>query len=105
APDLVARIKPPRGRSFPSGHAANNFAMAAVCAAFFRRWGWLLFLPAFLVSYSRVYVGSHWPLDVVVSCLLGVGVGLLAVVAIEAFWRRWGGRWIPPLHAKYPAPL
>ena len=42
----VARIRPPRGNSFPSAHAANNFAVAAVCAAFFRRWGWLLFLPA-----------------------------------------------------------
>jgi len=101
----VARIRPPRGSSFPSAHAANNFAVAAVCAVFFRRWGWLLFLPAILVSYSRVYVGSHWPLDVVVSCLLGAGVGLLVVVAVEAFWRRWGGRCIPLLHAKHPSLL
>ena len=101
----VARIRPPRGSSFPSAHAANNFAVAAVCAAFFRRWGWLLFLPAILVSYSRVYVGSHWPLDVVVSCLLGAGIGLLVVVAVEAFWRRWGGRCIPLLHAKHPSLL
>jgi undecaprenyl-diphosphatase len=101
----VARIRPPRGSSFPSGHAANNFAMAAVCAAFFRRWGWLMFLPAVLVSYSRIYVGSHWPLDVVVSCLLGAGVGLLLVAAVEALWRHWGGRCVPLLHAKHPSLL
>jgi undecaprenyl-diphosphatase len=101
----VARIRPPRGNSFPSAHAANNFAAAAVCAAFFRRWGWLLFLPAILVSYSRVYVGSHWPLDVVVSSLLGLGIGLLVVAAVEAFWRRWGGRCIPVLHSKHPSLL
>lgn len=101
----VARIRPPRGSSFPSAHAANNFAVAAVCAVFFRRWGWLLFLPAVLVSYSRIYVGSHWPLDVVVSCLLGMGVGLLTVVAVEALWRRWGGSCVPRLHTRHPSLL
>jgi undecaprenyl-diphosphatase len=101
----VARIRPPRGYSFPSAHAANNFAVAAVCAAFFRKWGWLLFLPAILVSYSRVYVGSHWPLDVLVSSLLGLGIGFLVVVAVEGFWRRWGGRCLPWLHAKHPSLL
>jgi undecaprenyl-diphosphatase len=101
----VARIRPPRGNSFPSAHAANNFAVAAVCAAFFRRWGWLLLLPAGLVAYSRVYVGSHWQLDVVVSSLLGLGIGLLVVAAIEALWRRWGGRCTPAWHAKHPSLL
>ena len=101
----VARIRPPRGSSFPSAHAANNFAVAVVCAVFFRRWGWLLFLPAILVAYSRVYVGSHWPLDVIVSCFLGAGVGLFVVVIVEAFWRRWGGRCIPLLHEKHPSLL
>jgi undecaprenyl-diphosphatase len=76
-----------------------------VCVVFFRRWGWLLFLPAVLVSYSRVYVGSHWPLDVLVSGLLGVGVGLLTVVAVEASWRRWGGVWVPGLHTRHPSLL
>jgi undecaprenyl-diphosphatase len=101
----AARIRPPRGSSFPSAHAANNFAVAVVCAVFFRKWGWLLFLPAILVSYSRIYVGSHWPLDVLVSCLLGMGVGLLVVVSIEALWRRWGESWVPRLHARYPSLL
>jgi undecaprenyl-diphosphatase len=101
----VARIRPPRGNSFPSAHAANNFAVAAVCAVFFRRWGWLLFLPAVLVSYSRVYVGSHWPLDILVSCLLGLGVGFLVVVSVEALWRRWGGSCLPQLHTRHPSLL
>ena len=101
----TARIRPSRGNSFPSAHSANTFAVAAVCTVFFRRWGWLLFLPALLVSYSRVYVGSHWPLDVVVSALLGIGIGLLLVVFVEALWRRWGRRCIPALHAKHPSLL
>jgi undecaprenyl-diphosphatase len=99
------RIRPRHGKSFPSAHAANNFAVATVCAVFFRRWGWLLFLPAILVAYSRVYVGSHWPLDVLVSCLLGLGIGLLVIVGVEALWRRWGKSWLPRLHTAYPSLL
>lgn len=98
-------ICPPHGNSFPSGHAANNFALATVLALFYRRWGWLAFLPASLVSYSRIYVGSHWPLDVLVSCLLGTGIALLVVAAIELGWRRWGRRWLPAWHASHPSLL
>lgn len=101
----VTRIQAPHGNSFPSGHAANNFAVAAVCAVFFRRWGWLLFIPATLVAYSRVYVGSHWPLDVVVSCLIGAGIGLLTAVILEAAWRRYGANWIPRWHERHPSLL
>ena len=71
----------------------------------FSTMGMALFFPAILVAYSRVYVGSHWPLDVLVSCLLGLGIGLLVVVGVEAVWRRWGGLWLPRLHTGYPSLL
>lgn len=96
-------IRPPGGNSFPSGHASNNFAMATVVAVFYRRWGWLAFLPAALVSYSRIYVGSHWPLDVLVSCFLGAGIAFFVVAALDASWRKWGRRWFPALHARHPS--
>lgn len=101
----VARIQAPHGNSFPSGHAANNFAVAAVCAVFFRRWGWVIFLPATLVAYSRIYVGSHWPLDVAVSCLIGAGIGILTATAMEALWRRKGQQWLPRWHETHPSLL
>ena len=94
--------RPMRGNSFPSGHAANNFAMATVVALFYRRWGWLAFLPASIVAYSRIYVGSHWPADVLVSCFLGAGTALAVVAGLAAVWRNWGGRWFPSWHAKHP---
>jgi len=100
-----ARIQSVGGNSFPSGHAANNFAVAAVATVFFRRWGWLVFISAALVSYSRVYVGSHWPLDVLVSALIGSGIGTLTAVALESLWRRWGEKWLPWLHEKHPSLL
>lgn len=83
------RIQPPTGRSFPSGHAANNFVVAVCVALFYRRWGWVAFLPATLVAYSRVYTGVHWPSDVVISAFLGTGTAILVVAACEWVWRKY----------------
>jgi len=46
------------GRSFPSNHASNTATAAMVAAMFFRRRGWLAFVPALLVGYSRIYTGA-----------------------------------------------
>jgi len=94
---------PARGNSFPSGHASNNFALATVVMLFYRRWGWLAFVPAALVSYSRIYVGSHWPMDVLVSCFLGAGIAFLVASGLESCWRRWGAKMLPALHAAHPS--
>lgn len=96
-------IRPSQGNSFPSGHASNNFALATVVAVFYRRRGWLAFVPASIVAYSRIYVGSHWPLDVLVSCFLGAGIAFLVMAAMEGCWRRWGKRCLPPLYSAHPS--
>lgn len=62
--------------SFPSGHAASSFAAATVFAfAVRRRWPYLVL--ASLIALSRIYVGVHYPLDIVGGTLLGVGLGIL----------------------------
>jgi len=85
----------PHGHSFPSGHTINNFSAATVLALFYRRRGWLYFIPASAVGYSRIYVGAHWPSDVLISAILGVGQTLLLLTAIEWTWRKYAGRWMP----------
>lgn len=101
----VTRILPPHGNSFPSGHASNNFAFATVCFCFYRRFGWLAFLPAALVSYSRIYVGAHWPVDILVSAFIGAGIALLTVAALEALWRKFAPRLLPGLSSRHPSLL
>ena len=65
--------------SYFSAHAANSFAFASFFALLFKKQsmllGILLFLWALLVSYSRIYIGVHFPLDVITGILIGLFFG------------------------------
>jgi len=61
--------------SFPSGHTTTSFALARVVAAAYRRWAVLLYLVAALVGLSRVYVGAHFPTDVLAGTVIGLFTG------------------------------
>jgi undecaprenyl-diphosphatase len=67
----------PHSDSFPSGHAATSFACATVLAALVPRAAPAFYVLALAIGYSRVYVGVHWPLDVVGGAVLGIATALL----------------------------
>jgi undecaprenyl-diphosphatase len=67
----------PHSESFPSGHAATSFACATVLTALVPRAAPAFYVLALAIGYSRVYVGVHWPLDVVGGAVLGVATALL----------------------------
>ena len=65
-------VTAPHDHSFPSGHAATSFAAAAILTAARPRYGPVWFLLALAIGFSRVYVGVHYPLDIVAGALLGI---------------------------------
>lgn len=72
-----------RGKSFPSSHTVNMFAVATVVACFYRRIGLGIYLLAAAVAWSRIYCGAHWPSDIPPSMALGVLTGLAVVFFIR----------------------
>ncbi len=82
---LVGRIRPcyalenarliihqAHSKSFPSSHAANMAAAAALFSTYYSKYKWIFISLAVLVAYSRIYVGVHYPGDVLAGALLGV---------------------------------
>jgi undecaprenyl-diphosphatase len=72
------------GESLPSGHASTSFAGALVLAYLVRRAVPALFALAALIALSRVYVGVHYPLDIVAGALVGVAVALVTIALVRA---------------------
>jgi undecaprenyl-diphosphatase len=77
---------------FASSHAANSFAVATIinltCSHRIRYLSWL-FLWAALFSYTRIYLGVHYPTDVVVGALVGVISAWVALKIVEGFQRKF----------------
>lgn len=70
---LIPLIRKPTEFSFPSGHAGSSFASAAVLYRKLpRRFGLPLLILAILISFSRLYVGVHYPSDVLAGAVTGV---------------------------------
>ena len=74
------------GYSFPSSHAVNNFAGALILAFFLPRAKWWFFGLAATIAFSRVYVGVHYPSDIIGGAVIGLmcaGCVLLVFLGLE----------------------
>ncbi len=95
---LVARLRPssaldaatviggfPLGYSFPSTHATFAFALATVLSYIEPKWKKGLYLLALLISLSRIYLGHHYPGDVIVGGLVGWWIGYFVLIWFERY--------------------
>jgi undecaprenyl-diphosphatase len=89
------------GPSFPSGHMTNNTVIAVCCTLFFRRWGWLYWVVTAAIGYSRIYLGAHWPSDILATLFLAAGETLLILGALELLWRWAAPKWMPKTYTRH----
>ncbi len=74
-------VEAPGAYSWPSAHAGSSMAAAVVLGYGYPSWAFILLSVAALLSYSRVYVGVHYPLDVLAGAVLGIACAT-AVLAV-----------------------
>ena len=86
-PEPKPLVHVPHSGAFPSGHAATAFACATVLAYWDRRLAVPAYVLAAAIAWSRVYVGVHWPLDVLGGAVLGVLVATALLRLLRALRR------------------
>ena len=87
---LIRILKSPTGYSFFSGHASSSFSITTAFFLFLRdkfKWSWLFFIWPLMFATSRIYVGVHYPLDL----LVGAGVGMLFAFLFYRLYNAWRG--------------
>ena len=86
-PDIVSWVNVlvgyrPQSSSFTSSHATNHFGIAMflflTLRTRFKKWPVIFFFWAFSISYAQVYVGVHYPIDIICGGLIGILIGYLS---------------------------
>jgi membrane-associated phospholipid phosphatase len=84
----ILRIEKPKSPSFPSGHAVSSFTIAMFLALVYRRYRYFFLSLAALTAFSRVYLGVHYPSDVVAGAIFGSCIAYAFYTLMQKFTPR-----------------
>ena len=74
-------------KSFPSNHSANIWALSLIVGYLYANTKKYFIILAFLISVSRVYIGVHYPIDVIFGALIGIMISSLLIVLYQKLIR------------------
>lgn len=81
-------VSEPHDFSFPSGHASAAFCAAVTAFFMNRKFGMIMFVFAFLMAFSRLYLLVHYPTDVLAGAILGAGTSLFVGLIFLRYWKK-----------------
>jgi len=87
--DVILPIGPTGTYSFPSNHALNNFAVATFFSLIYPKYKAPLFIVAILISISRVYLGVHYPSDILGGAAIGTIFGFTFAYLHATIMKYW----------------
>ena len=74
-------------KSFPSNHSANIWALSLIVGYLYTNAKKYFITLAFFISVSRVYIGVHYPIDVIFGALMGIMISMLLIVLYQKLIR------------------
>ncbi len=90
---LINLVDKQKDFSFPSGHAAHAFAVGVVILVMMpKKIGVPVFIISVLMAYSRLYIGVHYPTDVIAGALLGTAIAFLSIFIVNKICSMWNKR-------------
>jgi undecaprenyl-diphosphatase len=81
----------------------NNTVIAVCLTLFYRKRGALYWIVAAAIGYSRIYLGAHWPSDVLATFFLATGETLLVLGVLELLWRWVAPKWMLDIYTRHPS--
>ena len=91
--EFLLMIEEQSEKSFPSGHSVAVFEIAFAVAFATRgrgkKWGIIAYICAVLIAYSRLYVGVHYPTDVLAGAVIGTVCGILGCLVVDKIYKKF----------------
>lgn len=84
--DLHPLVAHPTSFSFPSGHSSAAFAGAVIVGYYIKKWIIPAYGVAVLIAFSRLYVGVHYPSDIIVGSIIGILGSVVTIQLVKKFW-------------------